>query len=306
MYVVTGASGWMGRTTLEYLKNVVHVDLQSEVKCFSSSTREIRLSDGECLQSESLDLIKSLDCDLEGVFHFAFLTRDHLSNLGFEKYVTTNGAILELMSKALRRLKYRWIVAVSSGAVYDPATGQLSEDITKNPYGYLKISEENLLKNLSGNVDANYVIGRLWASSGELMPLDRKYALSDFIYQGLTSNQIFVHSAHEVWRRYMDAENFISVLHMMAREGLNQTLDSSGELVEIGQLASKIGLVTTAEVVRSKSDPRSSPDLYYPEGFEMQRLAQVYGLKIKTMDEQIIATLRGHIQQIEDCERVKK
>ena len=115
----------MGRTTLEYLKNVVHVDLRSEVKCFSSSPREIRLSDGECLQSESLDSIKSLDCDLEGVFHFAFLTRDHLSNLGFEKYVSINGTILELMSKALRRLKYSWIVAVSSGAVYDPATGQL-------------------------------------------------------------------------------------------------------------------------------------------------------------------------------------
>jgi len=159
--------------------------------------------------------------------------------------------------------------------------------------------EENLLMKHSSHHDSNCVIGRLWASSGSLMPLDRKYALSDFIYQGVTSNQIKVNSSHEVWRRYIDAEDFISVLHAMAREGLNQIIDSSGELIEIGDLASRIGLLTMAKVVRPNSGPLSTADLYYPEGFEMQQLAQNYSLKIKTIEEQIVATLRGHIQQIE-------
>ena len=217
-----------------------------------------------------------IDCEIEGIFHYAFLTRDHLSKLGFEKYVTTNTNILELMSEALPSLKYRWLVAISSGAIYEPITRKLSEDINTNPYGFLKIFEENSLKKISGDHGSNCVIGRLWASSGSLMPLDRKYALSDFIYQGVTSNQILVNSSHEVWRRYIDAQDFISVLHRMAIEGLNQTIDSSGELIEIGDLASKIGLLTTAEVVRSNSGPLSAADLYYPEGVEMQQLAQKY------------------------------
>ena len=300
MFVVTGASGWMGRTTLEYLKNVMNVDLKQEVKCFSSSNKIIRLSDGECLKSESLELVKSIDCEIEGIFHYAFLTRDHLRNLGFENYVTTNRAILELISEALPSLKYRWIVGISSGAVYEPVTRKLSDDIHTNPYGYLKIIEENLLTRLSRDKDRNCVIGRLWASSGSLMPLDRKYALSDFIYQGVTSNQISINSLHQVWRRYIDAQDFISVLHRMAREGLNQTIDSSGELIEIGDLASKIGLLTMAKVVRPNSDHLSTADLYYPEGFEMKQLVLNYCLKLKTIDEQIVATLRGHIQQIEN------
>jgi nucleoside-diphosphate-sugar epimerase len=289
----------MGRTTLEYLKNVLHVDLRREVKCFSSSDKVIRLSDGESLQSESLDSLKSVDHEIEGIFHFAFLTRDYLSKMGFEKYVKTNGTILEVMSQALSHVKYRWIVAVSSGAVYEPSTRRLSEDIKTNPYGFLKISEENLLKKLSSASDSNCVIGRLWASSGSLMPLDRKYALSDFIYQGVTSNQISVNSSREVWRRYIDAQDFISVLHTMAREGLDQTIDSSGELIEIGDLASRIGLLTMAKVARPNFSPLSTADLYYPEGFEMQHFAKEYSFNIKTIDEQIVATLRGHIQQIE-------
>ena len=306
MYIVTGASGWMGRTTLEYLKNVMHVDLKTEVKCFSSSNKLIQLSDGECLQSESLTMIKTIDFKIEGIFHYAFLTRDHLTSLGFDRYVETNMAILELISEALKQLKYDWIVAVSSGAVYDPETRELSRDIITNPYGFLKISEESLLKKLSSEQDSNCIIGRLWGSSGLLMPLDRKYAISDFIYQGLTTDQISVTSVHEVWRRYIDAQDFISVLHMMAKQGLTQTLDSSGELIEIGGLASKIGVLTTAEVVRPNSGVVRSPDLYYPEGLEMRALAQTYGFNLKTIDEQIRATLRGHIRQLETREGVMK
>ena len=303
MYIVTGASGWMGRTTLEYLKNQLKVNLQSDVRSFSSSRKEVQLSDGEVVRSESLERLGEIDEEVEGIFHYAFLTRDFVNKFGLNQYVAINNSILEKVAVALTSLKYGWVVGVSSGAVFDPGTNNLATDINLNPYGYLKLREESLLVDLSNQAGANCVIGRLWASSGHLMPIDRKYAISDFIYQGLTSQLIEVKSDHKVWRRYMDAEDFINVLHTLAMKGFSKLLDSTGDLVEIRSLASKIGLVTNARVKTLDNLPSSPPDLYYPEGDEMSELITKYGLSLKSLERQVKETIQGHARQLKLTER---
>jgi UDP-glucuronate decarboxylase len=306
LYIVTGASGWMGKTTLEYLKHQMNINLQSEVFCFSSVDREIRLSDGEVVKSSSLEKVSLLNREVKGIFHYAFLTRDFINKYGIDQYVATNNSILDLISGALLNLSYKWVVGISSGAVFDLDTHELAKDIKQNPYGFLKLREESLLQELSERSGANCVIGRLWASSGNLMPIDRKYAISDFIFQGLTSDEIRVKSRHQVWRRYMDAQDFISVLMLMAEQGLNEILDSAGELVELGELASKIGFLTSSKIMRSDSEYISSSDLYYPEGTEMQEVVQKYGLSVKSIDEQLASTISGHVQQLATHEGLKK
>jgi len=298
LYIVTGASGWMGRTTLEYLKNSLNVNLQVEVRCFSSRNKQFELSDGEVIQTESLDRMSIINSEVEGVFHFAFLTRDYVSKYGLDKYVAINNSILDITADALKKIRYKWVVGVSSGAVFDQGTNALARDINKNPYGFLKLQEESMLQQISMQAGANCVIGRLWASTGRLMPVDRKYAISDFIYQGLTSNLITVQSGHQVWRRYIDAQDFMEVLGKMAANGLNRVLDSSGSLVEIGELAAMVGLLTSSEV--SRIDKRSSPesDLYYPKGGEMDSFVQEFGLSLKSLDEQLASTIEGHKAQL--------
>lgn len=303
MYIITGASGWMGRTTLEYLKNVICIDLKSDVRCFSSTNKSIQLSDGEVVQSRSLDQLQGVTQHVEGIFHFAFLTRDYVQKLGLTDYLRINRSILELLSRALPHMNYNWIVGISSGAVFDPSTENYALDPNQNPYGFLKLQEETLLRNHSETSGSNCMIGRLWASSGNLMPIDRKYALSDFIYQGLTSDRIIVNSSHEVWRRYMDAQDFIQALHIAAKQGKNLILDSNGELIEIGTLASKIASITSSEMVRLSSGANSSPDKYYPEGAQMSLLIEEFGLKLKSIDEQIVSTISGHRYQLISGER---
>lgn len=288
----------MGRTTLEYLKRELKLDLSAEVLCYSSRERDIQLSDGEIVRSRSLKEISRIRQRVHGVFHFAFLTRDFVSTYGVDKYVAVNLSILDFVSTALQRMSYSWIVGVSSGAVFDPGTHNQATDINRNPYGYLKLLEEKLLQEVTTSRSANCVIGRLWGSSGYLMPVDRKYAISDFIYQGLTSDQIQINSSYKVWRRYMDAQDFIAVLHKMADSGMNRVLDSAGDLVEVGQLATKIALITNSDVVRQDDGDISNPDLYFPSGDEMRAVVQGFGLALKGIDEQLISTISGHSQQL--------
>jgi hypothetical protein len=86
---------------------------------------------------------------------------------------------------------------------------------------------------------------------------------------------------------------------MTALDGVSRTMDSAGELVEIGELARKIGDELGAVVIRPEYDGISIGDYYYPDGLEMQAKATQMGLKFSTMDEQVIDTIKGHRLHLE-------
>jgi nucleoside-diphosphate-sugar epimerase len=299
MYIVTGASGWLGITTLLYLRDQLNLDLNADVLCFSSTEKVVSLPDGQKVKSLDLKKIQDYTGTYEGIFHFAFLTRDFIGKIGYTNYVQTNQGILLKMDSFLHGSDFKWIVSVSSGAVFDSPNGKLTSSLTKNPYGYLKLQEEKLLLAHAERSYSASVVGRLWGCTGFAMPPNRKYAISDFIIQGLETDQINVTSCHEVWRRFIDAQNFIKILHMTALDGVSRTMDSAGELVEIGELARKIGDELGAVVIRPEYDGISIGDYYYPDGLEMQAKATQMGLKFSTMDEQVIDTIKGHRLHLE-------
>ena len=298
MYIVTGASGWMGRTTLSYLRDELNVDLKNEVCCYSSQERMIELTDGDEIHSKDLREIVNFSGDVEGLFHFAFLTKDFVEKIGQAEYVNTNTSILNTLSDVLARTKYRWSVSVSSGAVFDKPGGSLTKDVGSNPYGFLKLKEEKLLLDAAQLSGATSVIGRLWGCTGSLMPVDRKYAISDFIYQGLTSDNIEVQANHVVWRRYMDGQDFIRILHRIAILGKSTTLDSAGDLIEVGELAEKIANKLGIEVSRKEKDITIQPDNYFPNDQVMRKYCEEFGIRLLGIDQQVEETLKGHRRQL--------
>lgn len=284
----------MGKATLSYLKEVVGVNLNEDVVCFSSKDKQIHLSEGHTVESKALSSIAKFSGDIEGVFHFAFLTRDHASIMGNQKYFSANQEILMQLENFLTRNHFPWIVSVSSGAVFDVGTNILSTDPEQNPYGYLKLQEENLIKKLSNKNGATSIIGRLWGCSGYEMPIAPKYAFSDFIVQALTIGTIHITSPGEVWRRYIDERDFISVLYNLALGGETITLDSGGDLVEIGQLAELVSRETGAKISREVSQNQQGSNNYYPSGLVMREKAIEYGIKLCSIEEQVTRTILGH------------
>ena len=298
MYVVTGASGWMGISTLLYLRDELGADLESEVRCFSSIDKTIVLPDGAKVESIALESSPKYIGAYEGIFHYAFLTRDYVKKFGQAAYINANQAILSKMDDFLGQSSYKWTVSVSSGAVFDSPDGNLASDVEVNPYGYLKLEEEKLLLLRAQECGAASVVGRLWGCTGSTMPVDSKYAISDFILQGLRLREIKVNSDHEVWRRYIDAQDFIQILQRVATQGLSMTMDSAGTLIELGELAQRVAEQLGVRVQRPNFDVNKKGDFYFPEGLVMQDISESLSVRIQSIEEQIGATIKGHRRQL--------
>ena len=226
----------------------------------------------------------------------AFLTRDKLKTLNFNDFIRIN---LELISKAcqiIERNKPKWVVVVSSGAILDRESGEIESDVEKNPYGFCKRIEELLLADAAKRVGANIVIGRLWGASGEQMPPNLEYALSDFIESARLKNEIQIKSGGEVFRRYVDAGEFMEVLVKLAISGESRLLDSGGVVIEIGELSQLVaGHFPGTSVSRSKS--LTDVDDYYPKEQDFNDLAKELGIQLSTIKEQVARTVNGHIRQ---------
>ena len=104
-------------------------------------------------------------------------------------------------------------------------------------YGKMKFEEEEAL--LGSNIP-NVAIGRLWAASGRYMQNHKIYALGQFIESAINGKNIKIASREPVYRRYIDAEDFMKVLIMTALYSNRTLLDSGGVLTTIENLAQEV------------------------------------------------------------------
>jgi len=296
---VSGASGWLGKELISLINQKRLIDFSTnDLRLFSSNGRSIKLINSKEYLTSSFEVnqFEIEPKNLEGFIHLAFLTRDKLKTLNFNDFIRIN---LELISKAcqiIERNKPKWVVVVSSGAILDRESGEIESDVEKNPYGFCKRIEELLLADAAKRVGANIVIGRLWGASGEQMPPNLEYALSDFIESARLKNEIQIKSGGEVFRRYVDAGEFMEVLVKLAISGESRLLDSGGVVIEIGELSQLVaGHFPGTSVSRSKS--LTDVDDYYPKEQDFNDLAEELGIQLRTIKEQVARTVNGHIRQ---------
>ena len=259
---VTGASGWLGRATIASL--LASGSEVKDIKCFSSKRRTITV---ENLNFESLPLEELSNCkDIETLVHLAFLTREKIIQNDLAKYCSLNRHITQFVTDFIATAKPISVITISSGAVFDgPEFTSLTQNFEVNPYGYLKLEEEAKLKSVCSNINASLVINRLWGLSGKDIQNVGPYALAEFILRAKREETIYVRSVKEVWRRYVDARELMTLCLKIARSNQSITFNSGGPLVEIGQLAEVVKTVLNSDIaiVREKIDKRLIPDAYY-------------------------------------------
>jgi nucleoside-diphosphate-sugar epimerase len=293
--LVTGASGWLGQSAISYLlKNSFS---PSEIFATASTKKSLSLGNLGNLQVEDFNSFETKK-EIDGVIHLSFLTRDKLNDISADTYVGINQKITSKAVSLIRTLKPNWVVNVSSGAIFDRNTKKIEENLKINPYGFLKAFEEKELKLVSKEIGANLVIGRLWGASGYLMPINRAYALSDFIYQAIKYGKILIKADKKVFRRYVDSEMFMGTLIESALAGENYVIDSGGPLVEIGELASIItGYLGLHEVLRPEISS-SEVDDYYSRSERFREVSNKFNLPIIGIHEQVSNTIMGHKRSI--------
>jgi len=289
--LVTGATGWLGKSSINYLlgnnypiKNIIAA---------ASANKTMDLGELSAIPVE--DFFKlSPSTEIDGIIHLAFLTRDKVDSLTFEKYVKMNSNITSKAVDLIKTVKPKWIVNVSSGAIFNPITKELEQNLENNPYGFLKLNEERELEMTAHAVGANLVIGRLWGASGKFMQLNQAYALSDFIFQAYKENRIVINSNKTVLRRYVDSEVFMGVLIKSALIGRDLVIDSGGPLVEIGELASAVGEAFKVKEILRPQILSAEIDDYYPRGEQFSIFAREFNLPIIDIRQQVANTITGH------------
>lgn len=283
--LVTGASGWLGRTALDLL-----APLGLPTLAVASRARIIRVGDCEieCRVWEDREVAAFaptvvLDC--------AFLTRDRVADMPLGDYVAANRTLTERLVYATQLAGVRLALTISSGAAVYPHDA-LDRRVEHNPYGYLKREAEHRLAQAAAESGAVPVVARAWSISGAHVQKPQGYALGSMILAA-ASGAIRITARHPVFRRYVLAEELLAL--GIAEGGVGPaTIDSGGELVEMAELAARIAAVVRPDAVisRDEADPRE-PDNYHSDGQDWEMRCQRWDLASASLGRQIEITARG-------------
>ena len=294
--LITGATGWLGRETVaRVLEGKLDGITKTDLLLASSNGRDLELDSLGVFPTDALAELSDTKSKhaIDGLVHLAFITKDKTAEYSFSDYVAKNIELISAACKIIEREKPKWVVVVSSGAIIDRSTMEIENNVLRNPYGFCKRIEEELIAESARKVGANIVIGRLWGGTGLYMPIKRAYAISDFIESAKEKNAISINSGGEVIRRYCDAGDFMEVLVRAARKGKTTTIDSGGSIIEVGELAKLIS-ARLGEIPISRSKTPTPLDDYYPRGLEFEELAKSVGVQLHGIDEQVLRTLKSH------------
>lgn len=288
--VVTGASGWVGRASLERLSEIVGPALRERAVLLAGSARQIALGDGSTLAVAPLADLERTPGEGALLAHFAFLTRDRLADLGPDRYIAANEAITAGVAAWIRRARPAAVLAASSGAV--DGAGDLDVD----PYGALKRREEQALAAACEQVGARLCVVRIFNVSGPHMRRPERYALGSMIRAVLASEPVHVRAPHPVIRSYVAIRELLDLgLAVLGDEAAEPhvVFDSAGqEEVEVGELAVRVARALGRPGARIVRPPTAAEpvDRYVGDGEAIGRLRTRYAIAHLPLDEQIRQT----------------
>ncbi len=215
--------------------------------------------------------------------HAAFVTRDHLARMPADEFAARNRSLTARAVEAARLPSIRAVVHVSSGA-----------SVADEPdlYGLLKIEQERQFAGLARAGGPTVVTARAWSVSGPCCPKPDAFAFVSFVRDARATGRIHVDAPGEVWRRYVDAGEFMELAVHAAASGRTMDIDSSGDLVELHDLAARVARVLGATVTSAPPDRSQPAKHYHSDSPVMERLAAEDGIRLSGLDAQIVSTSR--------------
>jgi nucleoside-diphosphate-sugar epimerase len=275
---ILGASGWVGKTAGRLLD-----ELGVGVLRFASQDRTEYIN-GKTYEYHSFDISRIREFSPTVVIDAAFITREKITDAPLGSYVKANKALIEQALEVQRLPSLERFIGVSSGAAV-PHLKEVSPNFSLDPYGVLKATYEKRLKeNLELRLKTT--IARIWSVSGDLVTKPSLFAFSNLVRQA-QSGSISIEAQHEVWRRYVDLEDYLKVA-LLAHPAHDRVIESGGELVEIGQLAELImGVLGRPQIVKRQMIASLPGDNYFSDGASWQKSVDQLKFEPKSLKEQI-------------------
>ena len=285
--VITGATGWLGRTLVGML-------LGSKVDLFLVGSHErFEKFFGTSLKVNEFNLEVIRDFAPTAIFDFGFVTREYILDLGLERYLEVNTSLIERALRVFELPSVNLGLFTSSGAAVAPHFNE-NMAYVDNPYGFLKRKTENLVGEASRKLNKRALVIRPWSLSGPLTEKTDSFAFSSFIHQS-SQGKITVRSQREVFRRYISADDFLSVSTslLFGHHDLTSPFDSGGDLISAQALANSIADASSIPVqVDANVDPGLDADSYFSDNVVWLKACEVLGYVPETLEEQIQRNLR--------------
>lgn len=245
-FVVTGASGWLGKATLDMLRQSLGADFSARVTALGSRQSQISFADGQTCQVQAL-LEWQLPLGQPAIiFHYAFLTKDKVGGMSTEEYIARNEAISSAVRAWIETGNVRGVVMPSSGAVYDYLHTK-SRDPAALLYGKIKHSDEIAFSAACEAASTGLIIPRVFNLSGPYINKFDHYALASFIFQILSARPITIHARRPVLRSYYFIGDLLELcLQLLFKQTTAKTeyFDVAGdEIIELGELAQRVASV---------------------------------------------------------------
>jgi nucleoside-diphosphate-sugar epimerase len=263
--ILTGASGWFGRTALwEYEALHGPEALRSDVVACASSSKLIDFgSPHGPIQAVGLDALEHIH-NASGLIHLAFLTRDRVPEIGLEPYIQINRSITASIAAFLQHNPAIPIITTSSGAaaVLDGQT----LDLHGNPYATLKQEEEALWHHSGASRMA--AVFRVYAASGRFIKDPRLFALSDFLSKANAGQPIEVRSERPVIRSYVHVGTMMRLFWALLRAPLPSgflQVDACMETLSLVELARIISRLWSLPEPLFRIDSSLEADRYIAE-----------------------------------------
>ena len=289
--VITGATGWLGSELSKILVEEHNLSTR-QLHCISTTNRKVKIGKNTFTTITFRDLDKIED--IVNYYDFAFLPRYNIDLIGPKKYREVNEKIVMDSVNSINVLRPKNVVLASSGAVYK--TGKISENFSNSLYSDLKIFQEEKIQEACNKADSNLVTIRIFNLSGNGMPRNNSFALSQIISKALNNEKIFIKSDFHVNRSYCDITQLLRLLILVSNSGYSGTLDSSGVKIEIRALAEKVvnELKSLSEIHAPDVISGALPDDYFSESKKYEDLLMEYlGEKTLSIKEQIHKTKNG-------------
>lgn len=278
--LVTGAKGWFGRTALAMASNSGLDFLATGSK---GSTFKIDET-GFSIEEQDLTVIEGFQPTV--VIDGAFLTRERLSEVGHNNYISTNQKLIEDSISIAKLPSVRKYLGFSSGATVHLA-GLKDFSLEGNPYGALKRDFETKLSQLRGELAADISIARVWSVTGSYNTKPGSFAISDLIRQARTGG-IIIRAPHSVFRRYCAIEDVLAI-GLQKNDPFSQVIfDTGGQMVELQELAAVIRDVVNPDAkIFREFDESLKPDSYHSDGNQWDSLVNQSGLTIDSLRSQV-------------------
>ena len=292
--LITGASGWFGRTALwEYEQEHGPDALRRDVIPFSSGERWVDFGSLHGpVKALPLKAITEVQ-NPRGLLHLAFLTRDKEEVLGWRRYVDINRSITAGLFATLNAWPNMPVVSTSSGAA--AALDGKVLDLEGNPYAALKKEEEAVI--LEASSIRNACIFRVYAASGRFMARREKYALGSFLTQAIASGRITVQARGKVFRSYVNAGDLMRLAFKMLADSCSDAgfalIDACNVDVELHDLAVLVASLTRTYVASPVASMKTKESRYVGSHKDYLLLMKKYNLFPLSLEHQVLDTLRG-------------